>query len=166
MFKVRIVQIKKCVLIKSLIRNARICKCSTKPLATVWVLSSQYIRIWEEVRDAWEEREQMGSYCKQKQTYSFSNLLWESNAAQGTLLLATVAVSHHTLAPVRFYSCNKCWSGGQQSHRRFAFHSCAKRAKRLRVSDKGCGRTILIVAAGTFSYRNEELEQWLSEWKS
>lgn len=32
-----------------------------------------------------------------------------------------------------------------------ALHSCARR---LRISDKGCGRTILIVAAGTFSYRS------------
>lgn len=119
------------------------------------------MRIYEEVRDAWEEREQMGSHCKCKQIYGISNLLWEASAPQGTILLAAVARSHHTLAPIPFYSRNKHWGGGQWPHRGFSFQCSVSWG-----SVTETGRTALTVPGGTSSYRKGVLAQCLSRWET
>lgn len=123
----------------------------------------EQLRIYEEARDAWEERDQMGSQCKCKQIYGFSNLLLEPSALQGTILLAAVARSHHTLAPIPFYSCNKRWGGGQWPGSRFAFQCSGKHVQRGWGSVTEDGRAILI---GTFSYRNGVWAQCLGGWKA
>lgn len=95
------------------------------------------MRIYEEVRVALDEREQMGSHCKYKQIYGFSNLLLEPSTPQGTILQAAVARSHHTLAPIPFYSCNKHWGGWAVASQKICISElCKTLAKRLRVSDR------------------------------
>lgn len=55
---------------------------------------------------------------------------WNPGLHGALSLLAAVARSHHTLAPVPFYSCNKHWGGGQGPHRRFALQGSAKHVQR------------------------------------